>query len=413
MRGWPCDRWTASPRFAMADSARPAGQRGSALLVGVIVLAVLVVLSAVLLEATRTRSAAVLDDLAAQHALDAADTGVALKCHEIELTGNAAGARYSIPSGEGPPMTVNVTVTALAPGVFHLRSQADYVDPTGRAASRRLEVIVGSRAGAGGGLFGGGFRSSNLLTMSGGSSADSYDSSAGAYNELRPGSDAMLTANGKVTLSGPVLGNVVLGPSGTVNDSSGVSGSVVSGPAETFDYPPLDLTGPMASNLDATVSPSTAYNGGSKALSMSGGGTITLGPGVYYFSAVTLSGGSKIVLSGAVDPAHPVEIYVSGKFSCSGGGIINPTQIPSALRLYAAGPQDVTLSGGSGFYGLVHAPNSKVTISGGGDFYGAINAHDLVNSGGTTLHYDIAAANVGSGGGALLLGVQAWREARD
>ena len=56
--------------------------------------------------------------------------------------------------------------------------------------------------------------------------------------------------------------------------------------------------------------------------SLSGGDAADLPPGTYYFSKLTLSGGSTIRISG------PTVIYVTGDVSLSGGSVTNATSLP-------------------------------------------------------------------------------------
>ena len=53
------------------------------------------------------------------------------------------------------------------------------------------------------------------------------------------------------------------------------------------------------------------------------------------------------------------------------------------------------MSGGSGAYFALFALNHAVTVSGGGAIYGALVVGSLVNSGGSTIHYDEALGRIG------------------
>jgi hypothetical protein len=76
-----------------------------------------------------------------------------------------------------------------------------------------------------------------------------------------------------------------------------------------------------------------------------------------------------------------------------GGGLANDTLNPSNLIINYAGTSDINLSGGSGSYGLLYAPNSPVTMGGGGDWWGAAIGKSLLLTGGSSLHYDRALGN--------------------
>ena len=66
----------------------------------------------------------------------------------------------------------------------------------------------------------------------------------------------------------------------------------------------------------------------------------------------------------------------------------------------------LVLSGGSGTYMEVDAPNTGVTFSGGSDFYGSVIASNMTDSGGTHLHYDVALAYAGGQ-------LSGWHEVRN
>ena len=129
---------------------------------------------------------------------------------------------------------------------------------------------------------------------------------------------------------------------------------------------------------------------------------------MYYFSHARFTGSSRLVLAPSVSAAAPVIVFVSGDWNGGGGSLTNPSGVPSAFQLYSSGTS-VDNSGQAGFQGLVHAPDAQVRVVGGGDFFGAINARELVNAGGSALHYDLAAANVVAPNGRLA--ITSWREA--
>jgi hypothetical protein len=134
-------------------------------------------------------------------------------------------------------------------------------------------------------------------------------------------------------------------------------------------------------------------------LTVSGGKNITLPvpPTQYYFSQVILSGGSTITMNSG--GAH-ADIIISDKLDLSGGGIVNTSSHPTELGLNACGspvsPSTWNLSGGSGAYFSVYAPNHPINISGSGDIYGAMIGASYNSSGGSHLHYDEALGRVGN-----------------
>ena len=141
-----------------------------------------------------------------------------------------------------------------------------------------------------------------------------------------------------------------------------------------------------AATVNNNTSIPTSQNGlqplnAANAFALSLGVSVTLSPGTYYFSKLTLTGGSTLRTSGRTI------IYVTGDVDMSGGSFANLTLQPSNLELYPMGTKCV-ISGTSEFYGLVYAPNSIVSRSGGSHFYGAIIAGTLALSGSGGIHVD-------------------------
>jgi len=140
------------------------------------------------------------------------------------------------------------------------------------------------------------------------------------------------------------------------------------------------------------ISSGISYNAATGVLTVSGGKTLTLPvpPTQYYFSSVTLSGGSVLTFN---NPGNlHVDIWIDNVLNLSGGGIANPSGKSTMLGIWSCGANtsNWTLSGGSGAYFSVYAPNHDVTISGSGDLWGALAAKGVTASGGSKFHYDEA-----------------------
>jgi len=151
--------------------------------------------------------------------------------------------------------------------------------------------------------------------------------------------------------------------------------------------------------------------------------TKTLLPGNYRYSSITLSGGSKLILSGPsiihidgdlkVSGGHDgndghggncekseqssiviasgsVTIYANGKkIDFSGGSLINNTQDPMNLTIYGtARLQSVNLSGRTNQHLLLYAPTAAITLSGGQNTFGSVIGRTVNISGGSSVHYD-------------------------
>jgi hypothetical protein len=237
-----------------------------------------------------------------------------------------------------------------------------------------------------------GVYSQGKMTISGGGLSDSYDSDVAPYNAATAGSNGDLASDSTISLSSSTI------VKGDVTSARTVSGGIVSGTvtqnATPYAANPI-LNCPAGGYTPAASVPATAgvsYNATTGALTVSGGNTLTLTvpPTQFYFSSVTTSGGSKITFN---NPSNQhVDIWVDDVVNVSGGGFVNPSGKATALGIWSCGVKTSawTISGGSGAYFSVYAPNHNVTVSGSGDLWGALAANNVVASGGSKFHYDEA-----------------------
>jgi hypothetical protein len=260
---------------------------------------------------------------------------------------------------------------------------------------------------------------SGNITLSGGATTDNFDSSVSgytSYNPLSAGSNGNVrSSNGNISLSEDgtqVKGNATAGGSGAVWVSGGatVTGTTTHG-APPLPFPPVD-TSPCGSPPDYSAGDGItggSYNTSTGALTASGGAMVTLAPGTYCFSSVMLSGGSTLQVNDAV--RIYLDIKNSGDKSDfsggSSGGVVNSTGKAENLQIFSlSSSQGITLAGGSQAYMAVYAPHSPITFSGGSDFYGAAVGNTITNSGGVKMHYDVHLSGLGGAGVVMLT----WRQ---
>lgn len=248
--------------------------------------------------------------------------------------------------------------------------------------------------------------SDSKSTISSSGVVDSWNSSAGTYAGT-VGSNGNVFTNGTLTLSGSsqVKGNAEVASS-TAPSSGHVTGSTtLNVPAQTM--PNATCPGSYAPAANVVCGASCTYNAATGVLDVSsstGLVTINAPPSSLYFSQITLSGGSTMT----VNPGSHLDIFISGKLDASGGSVSNATNLPPTLTMSAcgSGTQDFKLTGGSGAYFAIYAPNRKVTLSGSSDLYGAVVADNFDDSGGSTVHYDTALG----GATAATPVARSWRE---
>jgi hypothetical protein len=118
---------------------------------------------------------------------------------------------------------------------------------------------------------------------------------------------------------------------------------------------------------------------------MQGGSTLKVAPGA---SAVTMN----FAGTGTTTPVD-----------WTGGTFYNPSYVPENFQIRYAGTGGVKLAGGSAASLMLYAPNSDVTLNGGSDFYGSLLGKTIKDMGGTKMHYDRhIPSEFGTAGNAML-----------
>ena len=169
-------------------------------------------------------------------------------------------------------------------------------------------------------------------------------------------------------------------------------------------------------------------------VSVGNGAKVTLLPGTYNFNSLSVTqsttrlsiGDPSGAVSGAVtmtlvgkDASRTVDISSSGTLAVpsnrktsfvmniatsnqsnntpvnvTGGGVFeNQTYDPQLFSINYAGTNASTVSGGGAAAFVMNSPQADLTLTGGSDFYGSLVAKTLKNTGGTRMHYDV---NLGS-----------------
>lgn len=246
---------------------------------------------------------------------------------------------------------------------------------------------------------------------------DSYDSDSGSYASQVSGGHAgergPVGSEGTILLDGQadVYGSASTTPGGEIIYGGGAQ--VYGDTSTQVDPPELPpITQDELDYAEANNSASTGltfngnanYNNGTGALTGAAHATITFTSGIYFFSSVSITGGSEIV----IPDGENVVIYVTGNWNSSGGVIINGNHEPSSFQLFSTG-DSLYVAGGSENYGTIYAPETNVVVTGGSDFYGAVVGQTFYNGGGTDCHYDEALARDITRGITAYL-IEAWKE---
>lgn len=288
------------------------------------------------------------------------------------------------------------------------------------------------------GYFVEGLFSRDDLEFNGSVSTDSYDSRLGTWDAQaiyvdmggrHAGGRGHIGSNSAIDLTGSkvhIRGNAIPGP---LNDV-GTSGSpVIWGDTlprrREIPLPPVtedDFKNAYLANDNAELVPNngkgkskstSAYDPKTMALTPKGQGEVVLDGGTYFFTDLTLSGGTTLKITG------PCRIYVTGDLDLTGGGVINATGLPENCLVFAhpyAYPPgqppstgEIKLTGNSQAAFALYAPDRDARLLGTSDLFGAIVAKKITVSGDANFHYDEALRNV-AGGTVVYLERLYWRE---
>ncbi|MGE5197240.1 MAG: hypothetical protein ACM3IL_01900 [Deltaproteobacteria bacterium] len=399
-------------------------EKGIALIISYIVIAVLTVLSLALMAGTISESGLAKRFDYSTHAFWLAEAGVDKALRELNFGGvpwsgwTSAGNTKSLQVSWGQFGDFDITVTdpdtdypkVVSTGMFPSRTAPDRV-------SRTVEVLAGR------------FRSAftyaafgvSSIDMTGTTLTDSYDSRLGLYNQNGNknmngdvGTNQDMTGVGGIH----VYGDVTTGPNGVFNDQSKVSGTITHNNDEDFPMPvvPDSLAGlPTGGSIKiATTIPPGDYKFTS--MNLAGSDIVTIiGPANIYFTGNTsmyTTGQSKVVISAA--STGPVVIYADGDVTVAGLGLFNESMLPPNLTIYGTSttsPQTIKVAGSGSLYGTFYAPKASIDlvgVGGGGDLFGAAVGNVVKTSGVAQIHYDEALQQV-----RLKLGkyiIQSWKD---
>jgi len=123
-----------------------------------------------------------------------------------------------------------------------------------------------------------------------------------------------------------------------------------------------------------------------------GNSTITLAPGTYCYSSLTLQGGGTLTASG------PVTIYLTGALVAKGNSSVGVVSDPTKMMFLmasggAATLEQGTITGSTNFYGGLYGPDATINITGNAAVYGSIVANRVNLTGSAEIHYDQALTN--------------------
>jgi hypothetical protein len=296
-------------------------------------------------------------------------------------------------------------------------------------ASRTIEVIVQALPQS---IWVRGITLKSTITMSGGGTVDSFDSSNpfksnnGLYDaNKRQSHGDVATANSGTTSN---LGNTYvygnLAYSGSaVKNSTKVQGTISTPFYATIPWPsdPTWPAGTPYTDYGSTL-PAIPLVAGTKEqpalykftdLTISGGNSLQItGPNsgtdnnyvvIWVTGKLTTSGGGNIQQGNVTQPNVHVTYYVDGDVAVSGNSFYNQSGLAKNMTLIGVVPIDpvtqlpvggqynkFNVSGTGAFIGTVDAPGYDFYITGTADYSGAFIGNTMKISGGASVHYDEA-----------------------
>ena len=199
----------------------------------------------------------------------------------------------------------------------------------------------------------------------------------------------------KVSGTGYIDGDVVVGSGGETPDPDKVSGEIreLDIPMELPKVPPpsgpFDFEDDKLTEDDSPISSGGTYRFGSMQISSNKVLEITAtdAPVIIYIDGNVNINGEVRIASGST-----VTLYVSGNTSIAGQGIVNESGDPSKFVLYGYSKCDFT-SENINFYGAVYAPEISIKVT-GGLIQGCLVGNTVSVGGGGEVRYDPRVKNI-------------------
>ena len=266
------------------------------------------------------------------------------------------------------------------------------------------------------------------LDVSGSAITDSFDSSLGPYNDDPNDPDYNKGHNGDIGTNSDQVGGVEFTGSSLFVDGQVAVGygaldpyAVVEGydpdfvtggtdpPSDTQDIISQGTEFPMPSVIVPVGLTCIDHEVGSsdtEVLSPTGGEN---GDGVYCFNNLSLNGGATLTTTGFVT------VYVTGVFTAKGNSLIGNPSDPTQLLMKMSSTGDVelepgVLTGTTGFYGALYAPDSTINISGNAEIFGSVIAQEINVTGNAAIHYDESITEIDEVSNTFTTERLTWRE---
>lgn len=409
---------------------RPANsQRGSTIVIALLVIITLGGASAALLSVSVSRSRESVMGFDYTKSLYLAEAGISTSMAEITADHDYDGDGLGNVSGNFDGGTYSASAVDEGNNIWTITSTG-----THKGYDRGIEVVVGRqrRSQFKQAAFGG-----TSVTLQGNALCDSYDSALGSYASQATNIDPVLgcpyaESNGSVGSNNDI----------TLSDNAAVHGNATPGPGDSVstsgNAEVYGSTAPAAEDRELeeyTYSPTIPSSGSCHIQDES----VTWPAGTYHYDSFKLDGNTTLNL-GQTD-GDEIIIYVDGQFQTTGNavinvhsgtkvtihhgggnlfhvggnGIVNNSALPSNLIIYSAmqagGEDDVIkYHGNADLHGAIYAPEAPIIMEGNAELYGSLVGVSVFSDGNGKLHYDEALAEIDWHLGRPRYEAKTWRE---
>jgi len=355
-------------------------ERGSALLLALMILAVLVLLGGAFLSSSLSERSIAVNQTNAGKSFNIAEAGIEhtralLPTTDIDALLTAGGTMFSNQALDQGSYTVNVSnniapdfprgAVSIDPGGANDDSD-NYVvlESTGyfRAAERTIDVVVEREMVQ----FPYGMFGCNMLRLGG---------SGEAITDV--GSNGDIEFTGGVPA---VIGDADAGA--TVTDPSYVTGTSTDG---VTPQPCLDFACPTTAYGGVPAGPGVTLTAGGD-LNLTGGADKTFAGGTYYYRDFKKAGSGDLI----IPVGQKVTIYVSRELDVGASGFVNLNGSAEFLQIFACGSDTTNwaFGGSAETWLIIYAPNHPLTMTGSGDKHGSFIGADLRTAGSADYIFD-------------------------
>ena len=385
-------------------------ERGIALVAALVIMALLIVLGTIALNSTVNELRVTGNDKSNRLAFYAAESGVEFARAQIRdafvnasnqavFVAGFAGSPPSFTPPTGYAFTIApVAVTPVGSGTvadpyrFRIRSSGAAAGNAAAAIDAEFNLVVINNplqyAAYG----------NDFVTLHNGSFVVAYDSATG---NAEPGeadvfSEGAVTLKAGATVDGTVTSNgtgVSDDPLGLLTPGGGLDSDFTA--ATTTNDNATPALSPYLSGTDLTVSVAT---------------TISLPPGDYYFTSITLNKAVTIEIDTS-GGAGEVNIYLDGPLTAKKDVNINIAGVPTDFSIYSRSDDPINFNNAANINGLIYAPAADITVKHAANINGAVYGDSIDFKSSSWLNYDVQMRNkFPPGGGTLPLPIVSWRE---